>query len=158
MAGRDTKGVRHLLLYEGLDEAKVRAWVEMARVYHLICRRVVLALGERGVTMPQFDVLATLRFSEGVSQQELAGHLLVTKGNVCGVLDRLERLGWVERRPDDKDKHSNRLFLTPTGRKKIDALLPQHDALIVNAMRALTSADVKALRGVLEKLVPPNEA
>ena len=66
-----------------------RTWVRLVRVVSLIQRRIVVALAHHDVTLPQFDVLATLRFGEGLTQQELAGRLLVTKGNVCGVLDRL---------------------------------------------------------------------
>src|SRR3954454_12174170 len=100
---------RHLPLYEAADEVRLRVWVQLARTFYRIQRRIVLTLNEHDVTLPQFDVLATLRFGEGLTQQELAGRLLVTKGNVCGVLDRLEALFWVERRPDPKDRRANRL-------------------------------------------------
>ena len=143
---------RHLPLLERPDEARLRAWVRLARVFYRIQRRIVLALGEHDVTLPQFDVLATLRFSEGVTQQELAERLLVTKGNVCGVLDRLEGLGWVERRADPNDRRANRLHLTAAGRKKVEALLPAHDSLVVKIFRGLPDAGVKSLRKLLEEL------
>ena len=65
-----------------------------------------------GLTGPQFDVLATLHRGEGIMQQELAARMLVTKGNVTGVVDRMEALGWIERRPDPEDRRVNRLYLT----------------------------------------------
>src|SRR3954449_10321604 len=110
-----------LTVYEAPDDAKKRAWIETVRVSQLGERQVVAVLSRHGLTLPQFDVVATLRFSEGVTQQELAERLLVTKGNVCGVLDRLEGLGWVERRPDPEDRRANRLHLTNAGRRKLDA-------------------------------------
>src|SRR5688572_632302 len=103
----------------------------MIRAVQLVQRRVVATLTAHGLTLPQFDVLATLRYGEGVTQQELAGRLLVTKGNVCGVLDRLERLKWVERRADPDDARANRVYLTAAGRRKIDAVLPEHDATVL---------------------------
>src|SRR4051794_2456912 len=133
-----------LPLYEGPDELRLRAWVQLVRTFSLVQRRIVAALGELDVTLPQFDVLATLRFSEGVTQQELAERLLVTKGNVCGVLDRLERLGWVERRPDPEDRRANRLHLTASGRRKVETLLPRHDALVVKSLDVLSDADVRS--------------
>ena len=64
--------------------------------------RMQAAVGERlrliGVSIPQCDVLTTLSEEEGVSQQELAKRLYVTKGNISGLLDRLESAGLVERR------------------------------------------------------------
>jgi DNA-binding MarR family transcriptional regulator len=129
----------------------------MARTFYRMQRRIVSALAGHEVTLPQFDVLATLRFGEGVTQQELAERLLVTKGNVCGVLDRLERLGWVERRPDPDDRRANRLYLTAAGRRKVDAVLPAHDALVLDATRALSDVDVRSLRGLLDRLERAND-
>jgi MarR family transcriptional regulator, organic hydroperoxide resistance regulator len=143
---------KHLPLLEGDDQLKLRTWVQLARTFYRVQRRIVMTLSEHDVTLPQFDVLATLRFSEGVTQQELAARLLVTKGNVCGVLDRLEAMGCVERRADPQDKRANRLHLTTTGRKRVDALLPEHDALILRTLRDVPPADVKILRRLLEQI------
>ncbi|HWH70675.1 MAG TPA: MarR family transcriptional regulator [Candidatus Sulfotelmatobacter sp.] len=109
-------------------------------------------LARHELTLPQFDILATLRFSEGVTQQELAERLLVTKGNVCGILDRLEGIGWVERRPDAKDRRVNRLHLTGVGRAKVDSVFPDHNDVVMHTMRTLSAGDVRLLRGLLEQL------
>ena len=156
MSGRASNNPTRLAVVEGPEEARVRAWPELVRVVQLIQRRVVTVLNEHEVTLPQFDVLATLRFGEGVTQQELAERLLVTKGNVCGVLDRLERLGWVERRPDPNDRRANRLYLTPAGRRKVAAVLPAHDALIAAAFGGIAAGDVGALRRILAGLDASN--
>ena len=138
-----------LAIYEDRGESRLRTWVQLARTFYRVHRRIMSALARHDVTMPQFDILATLRFSAGVTQQELAERLLVTKGNVCGVLDRLEGLGWVERRPDPQDKRANRLHLTPAGQKKLDQLLPEHDALVLQAFSAASDSDIKSLRRTL---------
>ena len=137
-------------LLEAPDEMRLRTWVQLARTFYRVQRRIVVALAARDVTLPQFDVLATLRFGEGLTQQELAKRLLVTKGNVCGVLDRLEALGWVERRPDPDDRRANRVHLTTVGRRKVETLLPEHDALVLKTLRTLPDAGVKSLRKLLE--------
>jgi DNA-binding MarR family transcriptional regulator len=141
-----------LPLYEAPDDAKRRAWVQTLRVTQLVERQIVVVLARHGLTLPQFDVIATLRFSEGVTQQELAERLLVTKGNVCGVLDRLEALGWVERRPDPQDRRANRLHLTAAGRRKIGQVMPEHDAVMLAVMKGVSDADVKTLRKVLGEI------
>lgn len=151
MADRPTPAASRLPLYERPEEARVRTWVQLVRTFYRVHRRLVSALAAHDITMPQFDLLATLRFSEGVTQQELAERLLVTKGNVCGVLDRLEKLSWVERRPDANDRRANRLHLTAEGRRTVDALLPEHDRLVLETMQSLSSADVKTLRGLLDE-------
>src|SRR3954453_12735671 len=139
---------KHLPIYESPEETRLRTWVQLARTFYLVQRGIVSALAQHKITLPQFDVLATLRFSEGVTQQELAERLLVTKGNVCGVLDRLEPLGWVEPRPDPNDGRATRLYLPAAGRRKVEAVLPEHDALVLDALKSLSLADVKTLRRI----------
>lgn len=141
-----------LSVLESPGELRRRTWVQMARTFTRMERKVVVMLGRHDLTLPQFDVLATLRFSEGVTQQELAARLLVTKGNVCGVLNRLEALGWVQRRPDAEDGRTNRLHLTAAGRRKADSVLPRHDALVEQSMQAMDDAEVTSLRKALEQL------
>ena len=152
MARAAPRSSRTLPLLETPDELRRRTWVQLVRTVALFQRQIVHALAAHDVTLPQFDVLATLRFSEGATQQELAERLLVTKGNVCGVLDRLEALGWVLRKPDPKDRRANRVHLTPEGRRKVDVLLPEHDSLVVKHFGALPDGGVKTLRQLLEAL------
>ena len=156
MAVQKTKVTQRLALFEGPEQVKLRTWILLARTFYLIQRRVMSALAKRKMTLPQFDVLATLRFSDGVTQQELAERMLVTKGNICGLIDRLERLGWVERRTDSSDRRINHLHLTASGKKRIDSVLPEHDALVVEALRPLSMADAKTLQKLLTSLEESN--
>ncbi len=82
------------------------------------------AVGERlrevGVSIPQCDVLTTLTEKEGVSQQELAKRLYVTKGNISGLIDRLAEAGLVERRPTANDRRQHAIHLTDAGRAMAD--------------------------------------
>lgn len=141
-----------LNLHEGAEEVKIRTWVQLVHTYLLLQRQVTSAITQHGLTLAQFDVLATLRFSEGVTQQELAERLLVTKGNVCGVLDRMEQAGWVKRRPDEKDARVNRLHLTAAGKAKIDKVFPAHDAAVLRALSPLSAEEAASLREKLQKL------
>lgn len=104
------------------------------------------------MTMPQFDVMASLKYGEGLTQQELAERLMVTKGNMCGLLDRLENGGWVERRADVTDARANRVYLTVSGRRKIEAALPAHDEFVAGLLKALAISEVDELRHLLEKV------
>src|SRR5688572_20928940 len=78
-----------------------------------------------GLTRSQWSVLAHLRREDGVQQQRLAELLELTPITMTGLLDRLERDGWVERRPDPEDRRAKRIFLTEKVApvmKKIQAL------------------------------------
>src|SRR5579859_5616878 len=116
-----------------LPQAKqdvLQAWLRIVRVYQKVERQLERILDEADLTLPQFDVLANLGMSEGITQQELAVRLLVTKGNVCGLLDRMEAAGLVERRPSPTDRRANHLYMTDTGRLALKAAFPVHLGLI----------------------------
>src|SRR5471030_1597460 len=88
---------------------EIDAWVQLVRAYQLIMRRLEQALDAHGLSLPQFEVLAHLHFDGAITQDELAQRLLVTKGNVCGLIDRMETAGLVGRTTDPADRRANRL-------------------------------------------------
>ena len=95
-----------------------RVWFRLLRLES----RISTALGSRlralGLTAPQCDVLTTLTERKGVSQQELAERLYVTKGNISGLIDRLVSGGLVERRTIAGDRRSHAIYLTPAGARR----------------------------------------
>jgi MarR family transcriptional regulator, organic hydroperoxide resistance regulator len=136
---------------------EVKVWVTFARVYNRLERRFGQALGAHGLTLSQFDVLATLWHGEGITQQELAERLLVTKGNVVGLIDRVGAAGWVERRPDPEDRRANRLYLTDAGRKILSAVFPCHAADIQQTFGRFTEAELRQMHQWLERLESAQE-
>src|ERR1700686_1334658 len=77
----------------------VRTWLHMNRITHTVQRRLSAHLERYDLTPAQFGVLAHLQAAPHISQQMLADWLFVTKGNIVGLLNRLEDRGLVERRP-----------------------------------------------------------
>lgn len=131
---------------------EVKVWVTFARVYTRLERRQSQALAAHGLSLPQFDVLATLWHGEGITQQELAERLLVTKGNVVGLIDRVSAAGWVERRPDPEDRRANRLYLTDAGRQLVCQALPCQAADVRKAFGRLGEDDLRRMHQLLELL------
>ena len=112
---RDSKRCTLPVINDDPRDGITRVVTTWLRVHNRLERRMGETLGVHGLTMPQFDVLATLWHGEGITQQELAERLLVTKGNVVGLIDRISSAGWVERRADPEDRRANRLYLTEAG-------------------------------------------
>jgi len=134
------------------DGPEVRAWVQLVRAYQRIVRRLEQALDERGASLSQFEVLAHVYFGEGITQSELAQRLLVTKGNVCGLIDRLEAAGLVVRRSDPADRRANRLFLTQAGQALLAETLPTHLSIIEEMLGGLRGSELKSLQVLLQRL------
>src|SRR5215216_3949980 len=95
----------------------VLAWLRLARVFQKVDQAAAEHLRGFNLNVAQFDVLARVGAAEGLMQQEVADSLLVTKSNVCQLLDRMERAGLVERRQHGRTNH---LYLTPEGKRLYD--------------------------------------
>ena len=125
------------------------AWLRLARIFQRVERNSGEHLRGWDLNVAQFDVLAHVGASEGMTQQELADSLLVTKGNVCQLLDRMEGRGWISRRQQGR---ANRLFLTDAGRRLFDEVVPAHEALIAGRFSVLSEGEQERLHALLRKL------
>ena len=94
----------------------LRVWFRFIRLHRRVSGAIAGELKGIGLSIPQFDLLSTLTEREGLTQQELAQRLYVTKGNVSGLVDRLVEAGLVERRAIEGDRRSHALHLTGKGR------------------------------------------
>ena len=125
------------------------AWVRLARVFQQIDRATASGLRAWGLSVAQFDVLAQLGTAEGLTQQELADRLLVTKGNVSQLIARMEGRGLIRRCQEGR---AMRLFLTPAGRDLHDAATGAQERLIADRFAALTPDEQRQLLALLRTL------
>lgn len=125
------------------------AWLRLARVFEKTDRAGGAQLREWGLNMGQFDVLAHVGASEGMSQGDLARSLLVTKGNVTQLLAKMESRDLIERRSEGRAK---RLYLTEEGRKLYDEVVPAHEDFIAGRFEALSEDERETLHDLLRKL------
>jgi DNA-binding MarR family transcriptional regulator len=127
-------------------------WVRLLKAHGLILRELRRRAPE-GLTLPQFDVLAQLhRDPDGLTSRQLTRVLLVTAGNVTGIVGRLFRLGLVERRPVPGDRRTARIRLTTRGRQLMERALPRHGNDVGALMSALSAHELEQLRGLLGRL------
>jgi MarR family transcriptional regulator, 2-MHQ and catechol-resistance regulon repressor len=132
-----------------LRRPSVLAWLRLLRVSQKVERDLAGQLKLWGLNNAQFDVLAHVGADEGITQQELADSLLVTKGNVAQLLGRMERRGLIERRSKGR---TNRLFLTDEGRRTFTEVVPAHEALIDDRLSVLSEEEQKQLFELLRRL------
>lgn len=140
-----------MVQHQRAEWGSITAWMRLARVYQKIDRRSAGAFREAGLTTAQFAVLAQVGANEGCSQQELADKLLVTKGNVAQVLDKMELRGLVERHPVQYGR-GNRLYLTDLGRRIRDDVVPAQERRISRMFGVLSPVERQELSRLLRKL------
>lgn len=106
-----------------------------------------------GLTAAQFNVLNLIAQSDhGLSQRELSDQLVVDRSNVTGLLDRMEKAGWVRREDDPGDRRIYRIALTAAGRKLWDKVHPLYLAGIAEVTRGLSAAQIREATRTLESL------
>jgi DNA-binding MarR family transcriptional regulator len=132
-----------------LRSSALLAWLRLARAFSKIERASAEHLHRWNLSAAQFDVLAHVGAAEGITQRELADRLLVTKGNVAQLLDRMECARLLTRRQDGR---ANRLYLTDQGRAVYDTAVPEHEREIAQLMRALSPDEQRQLHTLLRKL------
>jgi DNA-binding MarR family transcriptional regulator len=104
---------------------------------------------EDKLTLARFDLLASLNRNDGQTLASISRDLLVTAGNVTGLVDRAERDGHVERRAEPADRRVVRVWLTAEGRALIRSLLPHHSKHVNALIEGLPAADRRDLRRLL---------
>jgi len=132
-----------------MSRPSVMAWMRLARVFQKIDRASEVRLRPWNLNVAQFDVLARVGAAKGITQQELADRLLVTKGNISQLLDRLERRGLLKRCQEGR---TNTLSLTDEGQQLYAQVVPAQEEMVAQHFSALTSQEVNQLLHLLRKL------
>jgi DNA-binding MarR family transcriptional regulator len=105
------------------------------------------------LTLPQFDVLSQLyRREEGMTLTELTRELLVTAGNVTGIVNRLGVAGLLGRRTEPEDRRVVRVRLTTRGRQLMQRAIPRHRGEVEWLLARMPPGDLARLRDLLGRL------
>ncbi|MCA1248184.1 MarR family winged helix-turn-helix transcriptional regulator [Massilia sp. MS-15] len=107
---------------------------------------------QHGLTHAQFDIIATLGNTAGMSYKELGERTLITKGTLTGVIERLEQKGLVLRERSSDDKRSFFVRLTPAGERVFGEVFPQVVAHGRRLFAHYGDADFDVLEATLRRL------
>lgn len=105
-----------------------------------------------GLTESQFDVIATLGNTPGMTCKELGERTLITKGTLTGVLDRMEARGLIARRSDESDARRTHIALTRKGSLLFDEVFPAHLNHLQRAFNRMSESELNHLRVGLSTL------
>jgi DNA-binding MarR family transcriptional regulator len=130
----------------------VGTWLRLLHGYALIERELRRAVAEH-CTFPQFDVLSQLdRERDGLTFVELSRRLLVTAGNLTGIVDRLHAEGLVRRSVHPADRRAFRLTVTPKGRRLVRRAQRRHHRALTALLGEVSARDLRQLRRLLDRL------
>jgi DNA-binding MarR family transcriptional regulator len=105
---------------------------------------------EFGETLAQFDLMSQLyRQPDGIRMGELSQRLMVTSGNVTGLVDRLIRKKFVERKPSGTDRRILFVTLTPLGHEAFSAMAAAHERWVTELLKPLNMKSVSQFMQLL---------
>ena len=125
---------------------------ELVRCYQAFERVSNCHIRLSGLTPPQFDIVATLGNTPGMTFKELGRRTLITKGTLTGVVDRLEERGVVRRVASDCDGRSTLVKLTRSGTALFERTFEPHLAFLAPAFEALPEGGRRDLERRLAQL------
>jgi DNA-binding MarR family transcriptional regulator len=131
------------------DAVALSVWLRLLKAHALLLRGVRRSV-PASLTLPQFDVLAQLqRRAGGMTAGELTRELLVSAGNVTGIVQRLEDRGLVERLRVPEDRRAVRIRLTARGRSTIAGAIPRHRRDLSRLLASVPPRELSRLRDLL---------
>jgi DNA-binding MarR family transcriptional regulator len=105
------------------------------------------------VTLPQFDVLSELEHaSDKLTMSQLSKELMVSNGNITGVIDRLEKNGLVKRTRPDHDRRIQFIELTATGAGEFKRMARCHERWLDELFADVTVNNMNSLQRLLLQL------
>jgi DNA-binding MarR family transcriptional regulator len=105
------------------------------------------------ITLPRFDLMAQLeRQPEGLRMGELSRRMMVTGGNVTGIVAQLEREQLVARVHDPQDGRAFVVKLTPGGRAAFAEMAAVHEGWVADLFRDIPAADKEKMIALLDKM------
>src|SRR6201997_1398578 len=147
MLDSETKTVEH----DHADE--LRLWLRLLTCTTLIEGAVRSRLRERfDVTLPRFDLMAQLdRAPDGMTLSDVSKRMMVSNGNVTGLVERLVESGHLDRRTSDTDRRVQVIRLTRLGGAGVRRMAAEHGTGTADIFADLTPKDVRELMRLLAK-------
>ena len=136
------------------DHRALRLWLRLLTCTQLLERHMRNLLRMRfATTLPRFDLMSRLeRYPGGLKMKELSHHLMVSGGNVTGIVDQLAKEKLVERLPEPGDRRALRVRLTRAGYEVFGKMARAHEEWIISVLSGLSRKEHAELFRLLAKV------
>jgi DNA-binding MarR family transcriptional regulator len=137
----------------GDHKNELRLWLRLLSCTTLIENEIRRRLRDSfDITLPRFDLMAQLdKTPGGMKLGELSQRLMVSNGNITGLVDRLLAQGLLDRQPAPNDRRAQLVRLTAEGRRSFRAMAVAHETWIAEIFGDLTAAERETLMRLLGK-------
>jgi DNA-binding MarR family transcriptional regulator len=125
---------------------------ELVRCYQAFEAYSTAHIRTLDLTAPQFDIIATLGNTPGMTPKQLGEQTLITKGTLTGIIDRLEAKDLVRRTAHSSDGRSQIVQLTEAGDALFGRIFPEHMAHLRKAFASFSGEDYESIEAALARL------
>jgi len=134
------------------SKARLRLWIRLLRATRVVeAQTRELFKRKFNATVPRFDVMAALsRKPEGMLMSEISRFLLVSNGNVTGIVERLVKDGFIARSRRNGDRRTSFVRLTARGRAAFGEMSAAHEGWIDQLLGGFTAREAERLSGKLK--------
>ena len=134
------------------SKARLRLWIRLLRVSRLVEGVTRERLKTQfAATLPRFDVMAALyRKPDGMLMSEISRFLMVSNGNVTGIVDRLVADGFVARSQRNGDRRTSFITLTRKGRTAFAEMAAAHEGWVDELLSGVTARDAEQMSAKLK--------
>ena len=131
----------------------LRLWLRLFTCKEVIESEVRRRLRDNfDVTLPRFDLMAQLdKVPEGMTLSDVSKRMMVSNGNVTGLVERLVESGHLDRRTSETDRRVQVIRLTKIGRAEFRKMAAEHELWIADVFGDLAPKDVRELMRLLAK-------
>ena len=125
---------------------------ELVRAYHAFATFNAHYLQQYDLTPPQADVIFILGQAHNLTFKELGQKTAITKGTLTGVINRLEKKGWLRRIAHIEDRRSTKVALTVKGEQRFLNIFPARITYLKTRFARLSKDELHQVEGALKKL------
>ena len=129
-----------------------RLWTVFAKAHRALSAHVEDSVARHGLCLSDFMALEALLHKGPLTVGEIGTRVLLASGSMTAAVDRLEKMGLVNRVFTEKDRRARVIHLTPRGRRLVQTVFESHSQDLEALMAVLDRAERTELYGLLKKL------
>ncbi len=126
---------------------ELRVWLRLLTCTTLVETEIRRRLRDNfDMTLPRFDLMAQLeRAPQGMTLGEVSKRMMVSNGNVTGLVERLQETGYIEKRPSPTDRRVQLIRLSAAGRMAFSMMAKAHEGWVAELFDGLSPSDLDLL-------------
>lgn len=145
--------MRIIIIFEGeiMNKTELKIFIGMSRALNKINRATNKVYLKYGLTSGQFAVLEALYHKGDLSIGDVQDKILSTSGTIPVIVKNLEKEGYLQKSNDEKDKRKFILNITEKGRKLMDLVYPENEAIIITMLSIWDTEEQEQILGYMKK-------